>query len=274
MKLIVGNWKMHANSNEARNLASTIVNNLTEPGMNSHVSVAVCPPFPYLPLVRQIIQGTCVGLGAQNLFPEKEGAFTGEVSPSMLIDLGCKYVILGHSERRQKFSESDEFINKKVRVALSEGLHVILCIGETLSQRNSSETEAVLDRQLIYGLAGVATQYLSKLTIAYEPLWAIGRSGRHATPEQVEKAHAIIRKKFAQLFDENSAQALCIQYGGSVHPDNVAALLSTQGVDGALIGGASLNAEDFLSIIKAVSQICLSSIQGPTHQAQTKGSAA
>ena len=169
----------------------------------------------------------------------------------MLLDLGCKYVILGHSERRHKLGESDTFINQKVRVALAAGLGVIFCVGETLDQREASQTEAVLDRQLIQGLAGLAADTLTRLSIAYEPVWAIGGQGHHATPQQAQEAHAVIRRRFGQMFGEKSAQTLAIQYGGSVKPDNAAALLSRPGVDGALIGGASLNADQFLAIVRA-----------------------
>ena len=247
-KFVVGNWKMHTTAAEARRLARAIVDGM---GIEDRVSVAVCPPFPYLALVGEILKGSRVALGAQNLYPEKEGAFTGEVSPTMLLDLGCKYVILGHSERRHKLGESDTFINQKVRVALAAGLDVILCIGETLDQREADQTEAVLDRQLIQGLAGVSADTLTRLTIAYEPVWAIGKLGHHATPQQAQEAHAVIRRRFGQMFDEKSAQTLAIQYGGSVKPENAAALLGRPGVDGALIGGASLHADQFLAIVRA-----------------------
>ena len=222
-KFIVGNWKMHTTAAEASRLAKAIVDGM---GIEDRVSVAVCPPFPYLALVGEILKGSRVALGAQNLYPEKEGAFTGEVSPTMLLDLGCKYVILGHSERRHILGESDAFINQKVRVALAAGLDVILCVGETLDQRKADQTEAVLDRQLIQGLVDVSADTLTRLTIAYEPVWAIGSSGHEATPQQAQEAHALIRRRFGQIFDEKSAQTLAIQYGGSVKPENAAALLS------------------------------------------------
>ncbi|MFZ0287489.1 MAG: triose-phosphate isomerase [Candidatus Sulfotelmatobacter sp.] len=247
-KFVVGNWKMYTTAAEARRLAKAVVHGM---GIEDRVSVAVCPPFPYLALVGEILKGSRVALGAQNLYPEKEGAFTGEVSPTMLLDLGCKYVILGHSERRHKLGESDTFIDKKVRVALFAGLHVILCVGETLEQREANPTEALLVRQLTQGLAGVSPDTLTRLSIAYEPVWAIGNLEHHATPQQAEEAHAVIRRRFAQMFGEKSAQALVIQYGGSVKPENAAALLCRDGVDGALIGGASLKANQFLAIVRA-----------------------
>jgi triosephosphate isomerase len=247
-KFIVGNWKMHTTAAEATRLAKAVVDGV---GMEDRVCVGVCPPFPYLALVGEILKGSRVSLGAQNLYPENEGAFTGEVSPMMLLDLGCKYVILGHSERRQKLGESDAFINQKVRFALATGLHVILCIGETLEERGADQTEAVLDRQLMQGLAGVAAESLTQLSIAYEPLWAIGNTGHQATPQQAEDTHAIIRRRFGQMFEENAARSLVIQYGGSVKPENAASLLCRPGVDGALVGGASLNGKQFLAIIQA-----------------------
>lgn len=247
-KFIVGNWKMHTTAAAARQLAKAIVDGLDT---EARVSVAVCPPFPYLGLVGEILKGSRIALGAQNLFPEKAGAFTGEVSPTMLLDLGCQYVILGHSERRHTLGESDAFINHKVRVALGAGLDVILCLGETLDQREADQTDAVLERQLLQGLANVSAETLTHLSLAYEPVWAIGNAGHHATPRQAQDSHAVIRHRFGQLFGEESARELCIQYGGSVKPENAAALLRQRDVDGALIGGASLNAEQFLAIIRA-----------------------
>jgi len=246
-KFIIGNWKMNTTIAEAGRLAKMIVSGL---GIEDRVCVAICPPFPYLALVGEILKGSHIALGAQNLYPEMEGAFTGEVSPTMLLDVGCKYVILGHSERRHKLGETDVFINQKVLVALAANLNVILCVGETLDQRKAGQTETVLDRQLVEGLAGLSTGTLSRLIVAYEPVWAIGSTGHHATPEQVQEAHAVIRRRFGQIFGEKLAQSLAIQYGGSVKPDNAAALLSRPGVDGALIGGASLNADQFLAIIR------------------------
>ena len=165
-KFVVGNWKMYTTAAEARRLAKAIVEGV---GREDRVSVAVCPPFPYLALVGEMLKGSRVALGAQNLYPEKEGAFTGEVSPTMLLDLGCTYVILGHSERRHLLGESDAFINQKVRVTLAAGLDVILCIGETLGQRETDQTDAVLDRQLVQGLAGLSAETVTRLSIAYEP---------------------------------------------------------------------------------------------------------
>ena len=247
-KFVVGNWKMHTTAAEAEELARAVVDGV---GVEDRIAVVICPPFPYLAHVGEIVKGSRVALGAQNLYPEEEGAFTGEVSPGMLLDVGCKYVILGHSERRHKLGESDAFINQKVRVALDAGLDVILCVGETLDQRKAHQTEALLDRQLAQGLAGISTNTLPRLSIAYEPVWAIGNPSHHATPEQAHEAHEFIRHRFGQIFDDKSAQALVIQYGGSVKPENAASFFSQPGVDGALIGGASLNADQFLAIIRS-----------------------
>jgi triosephosphate isomerase (TIM) len=250
-KVVVGNWKMHTTSAEARQLAKGVANGL---GNEDDVSVILCPPFPYLALVREILKGSRIALGAQNMYPEKEGAFTGEVSPTMLLDLGCKYVILGHSERRHKLGESDAFINQKVLLALASGLDVILCVGETLEQRKANQTEALLDRQLSLGLADAPVAALPRISIAYEPVWAIGNAAHHATPQQAEDAHAILRGRFAKLFGDEAAEAVTIQYGGSVDPENAAVFLRRNGVDGALIGGASLKADQFLAIIRAAKE--------------------
>jgi fructose-bisphosphate aldolase, class I len=247
-KFVIGNWKMYTTFAEARKLAKAIVDGV---GNDDCLTVVICPPFPYLAIVGEILKGSCVALGAQNLYPEKEGAFTGEVSPAMLLDLGCKYVILGHSERRQKLNESDAFINQKVLAALAAGLDVILCVGETLDQREAKQTESVLDRQLIQGLAGLSRDTMTRLSIAYEPVWAIGISGHQATPQQAQMEHAVIRRRISQLFGERTAQTVAISYGGSVNPENAAALFSQQGVDGVLIGADSLNADQLLDIAQA-----------------------
>lgn len=250
-KVVVGNWKMHTTAAEATQLASGVVNGLRS---EDQVSVILCPPFPYLAPVGEILKGSRVTLGAQNMYPEKEGAFTGEVSPTMLLDLGCRYVILGHSERRHKLGESDAFIHQKVRFSLACGLDVILCVGETLEQRKANQTEALLDRQLNLGLADVPVDALPRISVAYEPVWAIGNAEHHATPQQAEDAHAILRGRFAKLFGEEAAEAVTIQYGGSVEPDNAAEFLRRNGVDGALIGGASLRTDQFLAIIRAAKE--------------------
>ncbi len=246
-KFIAGNWKMYTTGDAAEQLAAGVAQGLEG---ETRVTVAVCPPFPYLGRVAPALKGSVVGLGAQNLYPEKEGAFTGEVSPVMLADIGCQYAIVGHSERRQKFGETDAFINKKVHAGLAAGLKIILCIGETLAERAADQTENILDAQVTASLAGINGETLAKITLAYEPVWAIG-TGQNATPEQAQDAHAFIRQRVGQLCGAAAAQALVIQYGGSVKPDNAASLLSQPDVDGALVGGASLQVESFLAIIRA-----------------------
>jgi triosephosphate isomerase len=219
-------------------------------GKETRVDVAVCPPFPYLSRVFQVVKGTPVALGGQNLYPEKEGAFTGEVSPPMLVDVGCTFVILGHSERRHGLGEADAFINRKVHAALAAGLKPILCIGETLDERKANRTNDVLAGQLAGSLANVSAGQLANVVVAYEPVWAIG-TGVVATPEQAQEAHAFVRKHIGTLVGADAAQKLVIQYGGSVKPDNAATLLKLPDVDGALVGGASLKAGDFLKIVQA-----------------------
>jgi triosephosphate isomerase len=246
-KFIAGNWKMNTASITGELLAAEIVKGLAG---DASVTVAVCPPFPFLGRVGQAVLGSPVALGAQNCYPKNDGAFTGEVSPAMLVDVGCEYVILGHSERRQIFKESDAFINEKVHAALKAGLKVILCIGETLDERQGNRTETVLDTQLTGSLANVTAELLAKMVVAYEPVWAIG-TGVNATPQQAQDAHFFVRKRVGHLVSEAAAQALVIQYGGSVKPDNAPILLGQADVDGALVGGASLKASDFLAIIKA-----------------------
>jgi triosephosphate isomerase len=246
-KFVAGNWKMYTTLAAARQLAAAVVKGV---GAERRVRVAVCPPFPYLLAVGEVLRGSAVALGAQNAYCEKEGAFTGEVAPPMLVDAGCTYVILGHSERRHKFGETDALINRKVHAALAAGLQVILCLGETLEERQANRTEAVLDAQLSGSLTGMDAAKLANVVLAYEPVWAIG-TGQNATPEQAQQAHAFVRRRIANQFGEEAAARLPIQYGGSVKPDNAAALLHQPDVDGGLIGGASLKADDFLAIVRA-----------------------
>jgi triosephosphate isomerase len=236
---------MFTTAASARELAGAIARGVTA----DRVRVAVCPPFPYLSVVGDALKGSRVGLGAQNLYPASEGAFTGEISPAMLKDVGCRYVIVGHSERRHILGESDEFINRKVRAGLEAGLDVIFCVGETLDERKADRTELVLERQLTEGLSGVAFNSLSRLSIAYEPVWAIG-TGQVATPQQAQAAHHYLRGRFGRLFSEAAAERLIIQYGGSAKPENVAELFGQPDVDGALVGGASLKADLFLAIVR------------------------
>jgi triosephosphate isomerase len=246
-KFVAGNWKMYTTTATARQLATAVVRGL---GDEKRVAVAVCPPAPYLSVVAEALRDTSVALGAQNCYCEKEGAFTGEISPAMLVDVGCRYVILGHSERRHKLGESDAFINRKVHAALAAGLEVILCLGETLEERQANRTETVLHTQLTGSLAGLEATALRRVVLAYEPVWAIG-TGQNATPQQAQQAHAFIRGQIRQRFGEEAAASLPIQYGGSVKPDNAASLFGQADVDGGLIGGASLNADQFLAIVRA-----------------------
>jgi triosephosphate isomerase (TIM) len=245
-KFIAGNWKMYTSPGGARELAAAVAKGVTD----ERVAVAVCPPFPWLPGVAEVLRGTRVSLGAQNCHYAAEGAYTGDVAPQMLLEAGCKYVIVGHSERRHGIGEPDLFLNRKVKAALKAGLSVIFCIGESLAEREGKQTEDVLAFQLAAGLATLDRALLPKLVVAYEPVWAIG-TGKNATPEQAQEVHLFIRKQFSRAFGEESAGSLLIQYGGSVKPDNAAAILKQPDVDGALVGGASLKADSFLAIVNA-----------------------
>lgn len=218
------------------------------------VDVGVCPPFVYLAAIGEKLRGASVALGAQNVSAEKPGAFTGETAIEMLLDVGVKWVILGHSERRQFFGDTDEVINKKVLASLERGLSVIFCIGELLADRQSNRTESVLETQLSAGLQNLTSAQMEHLVIAYEPVWAIG-TGVTATPEQAEETHAFIRKWLAGRFGPSVADATRIQYGGSVKADNAKELLAKPDIDGALVGGASLKADQFLAIVKAAREV-------------------
>jgi triosephosphate isomerase (TIM) len=244
---IAGNWKM----NMLRNSSMALVHGLLEQlPHGAQVEVAVCPPHVYLHDVGAALAGSQIGLGAQNMHHEKEGAFTGEVSGPQLRDLGCKYVILGHSERRQFFGETDASINAKLFAALSVGLVPIVCVGETLAEREAGDTENVITTQTRGSLAKLSAEQAAGIVIAYEPVWAIG-TGKTATPGQAEEVHAHIRQLLGELFGSQTAQKIRIQYGGSVKADNAAELLSQPNIDGALVGGASLKADGFAAIVKA-----------------------
>jgi triosephosphate isomerase len=249
-KFVAGNWKMFTTQATAARLAEVVAQGVAH---EDRVRVAVCPPFPYLLPVGDVLRGGKVALGAQNLYPENEGAFTGEVSPTMLVDVGVRFVILGHSERRHKLGETNSFINRKVVAALAAGLQVIFCVGETLEEREGDNTYTVLTTQLQSGLAGVTAADLARVVVAYEPVWAIG-TGRNATPQQAQETHAFIRAQIASGFGEESARTLPIQYGGSAKADNAASLMSQPDVDGALVGGASLQADQFLAIVQAAAR--------------------
>lgn len=247
-QIIAGNWKMHTDLAEATILVEGIKAALAEGEVSREV--VVCPPFTGLSTVADLIEDTDVRLGAQNMYFEPKGAFTGEVSPLMLTDVGCHYVILGHSERREYFSESDALINQKIKAAFQYDLIPILCVGESLAQREANETQSFIDSQLTAGLEGLTAEQVSQMVIAYEPIWAIG-TGKTATAEQAGEVCTAIRAKVAPLFDAATAEALRIQYGGSVKGSNAKEILSQPDIDGALVGGASLKADDFMAIIKA-----------------------
>jgi triosephosphate isomerase len=214
--------------------------------------MAVCPPSCYLDAVGQVVAGSKIALGAQNMYHEKDGAFTGELSAAMLCDLGCKYVILGHSERRHILGETDAAINKKVHAALAAGLIPIVCVGELLSEREAGETLAVIRRQFDGSLANVTPDQMKTIVIAYEPVWAIG-TGKVATPQQAEEVHLALRKIVAERYNGSIADVVRMQYGGSVKPDNAAELLKQPNIDGALVGGASLKVDQFMGIIAGAS---------------------
>ena len=244
---VAGNWKMNKGPAQADALAAALKAALVD---QVAVDVAVAPTAIAIPGVAARLKHTGIHVAAQNLHPEISGAYTGELPGEMLREAGCSYAIIGHSERRHIFGETDEFINKKVHAAFRAGLLPILCVGETLAQRQSGNEEAVVTGQLAAGLAGLAPDQLAAVTIAYEPVWAIG-TGHTASPEQAQSMHATIRQWLATNFPAFVARQLRIQYGGSVKPHNAASLLSQPDIDGALVGGASLDASSFVSIIKA-----------------------
>jgi triosephosphate isomerase (TIM) len=243
--LIAGNWKMYKTVGEAVALVEALLRGL---GDTADREVLVCPPFTALHAVAPVLLGTPIALGAQDMFYEEQGAYTGAISPLMLRDVGCTYVIVGHSERRQIFGEDDALVNRKLRAALSHGLRSILCVGETKPQRDAGQAEPVVVGQLRAGLAGVDAAALASVVIAYEPVWAIG-TGDTATPGDAQAMHATLRRTLADLYGAEAAAQVRIQYGGSVKPDNVDELMAQPDIDGALVGGASLTAESFLRIV-------------------------
>ena len=247
-KVIAGNWKMNKDLHKSQKLVSEIINGL---GKDNKADVIVCPPFTSLSEVSTLLKGTQIKLGAQNMYYEESGAYTGEVSADMLKSVGCEYVILGHSERRVIFNEADELINKKIKAALAKGLKPIFCIGELLEQRENGETMQVVSRQVENGLEGISAEQMKNVIIAYEPVWAIG-TGKTATPQQAQEVHSFIRELVAKKFSASVAENIIIQYGGSVKPENAGELLSQKDIDGALVGGACLKADSFLGIIASV----------------------
>lgn len=245
--LVAGNWKMNhlvAAAVETVQALRPLV------AGTSGVEIVVCPAFTALYAVGRALVGSNIALGAQDCYIKESGAYTGEISPQMLRDVGCTWTIVGHSERRQYFGESDEFLNAKLRFALESGLKVMYCIGETLEERRTGEMNNVLTRQVSEGLKGLKEPDFGNLAIAYEPVWAIG-TGVTATPEQAQEAHGFVRGLVREHFGESVAERLRIQYGGSVKPDNAADLMRMPDVDGSLVGGASLKANDFAAIVKA-----------------------
>lgn len=249
--IIAGNWKMYKNVNEAVELANDIKRDSFD---MDNVEIIVCPPFVDLSDVGEMLLESNVAMGAQNCYWENEGAFTGEISVPMLKSVGCRYVIVGHSERRKYFGETDETVNRKISAVIDNGLVPIMCVGETLEEREALRTMEVVKTQVTGGLNGFGEAYIDQLIIAYEPVWAIG-TGRTATPDQAQEVHAMIRALLGELYTASLAESKCILYGGSVKPGNIEDLMSEKDIDGGLIGGASLKAADFTDIVKSTSKL-------------------
>jgi triosephosphate isomerase len=243
--VIAGNWKLYKTTAEALGLVSSLIPLVKN---TSGVEIVVAPVFTVLGNVNGALSGTNINLAAQDCFWEEEGAYTGEVSPRMLRDAGCSHVIIGHSERRQFFCESDETVNRKIRAALNEGLIVLFCIGETLAEREADKTFVILKKQISGGLAGISRDQLANIIVAYEPVWAIG-TGRTATDTQAQETHSFIRDFLSGLYDNETSDNMRILYGGSVKPENIKGLMTQPDIDGALVGGASLKAESFAAIV-------------------------
>ncbi len=249
--IIAGNWKMYKTITEAIELANGLKRELMD---CTSLDIVLCPNYIALEEVQEVVYGTSIKVGAQNVFWQKEGAFTGEVSAAMIKDAGCDYVIIGHSERRQYFAETNETVNKKIAHVLEHGLIPIVCVGENLKERESDKTFQVVEDHVKGALKGFTKEQLKDLIIAYEPVWAIG-TGKTATPEQAQEVHKFIREIMTKLFDEEFSGNIRIQYGGSVKPENVKDLMSRADIDGALVGGASLKVDSFVEIIKTTEGI-------------------
>ncbi len=247
-QIIAGNWKMNMTQAEAILLVEQIKEALVQLSLDKEV--VVCPPFTALTTVLDLVDETDIQVGAQNMYYADNGAYTGEVAPPMLAEIGCNYVILGHSERRQYFGETDELINKKLKAAFSHAITPILCVGESLEQRETNETKRFIYSQLEKGLKDIKADEVARMVIAYEPIWAIG-TGKTATAVQAGEVCTAIREKIAHMYNEETADFVRIQYGGSVKGDNAASILDQKDIDGALVGGAALKADEFISIIKA-----------------------
>jgi triosephosphate isomerase len=250
-KIIAANWKMNMTQAEATAFVATF---LLEMGESTEVEVVIVPPFTAIEVVNSALeQAPQIKVGAQNMYWERFGAFTGEISPAMLRDLFVRYVVLGHSERRTLFGETDEIVNRKVHAAHEATLRPIVCIGETLEQRERGDVEKVLEKQLKGSLAGLGSKELLETVVAYEPVWAIG-TGKTATVAQAQEAHAFIRNTLSDMCDDNTAEKIRIQYGGSVKPDNTRSLMTQRDIDGALVGGASLDPRSFAQIVQAAQE--------------------
>ena len=246
LPFIAGNWKMNKTVGEALDLVRELKGSISNV---QGVEVAIAPPFTALDAVRKELEGSLIRLAAQNLFYEEKGAYTGEVSPEMIKEVGCHYAIIGHSERRQFFGETDETVNRRIKAALGHDLKVVFCVGETLKEREERKTFAVIQRQVELGLKDLGQREMKRVVVAYEPVWAIG-TGRTATPQQAQEVHQFIREKIEQLHSREMAEEVRIQYGGSVTPENVKGLMNEEDIDGALVGGASLKAESFSKIVR------------------------
>lgn len=247
---VAGNWKMNnliADSLSLVNALKPLVEKITS------VDIAVCPAYTSLHAVSGALAGSNIQLGAQNVYVKESGAYTGEISPKMLLDAGCSWTIIGHSERRHIIGETDAFLNEKLRFALANGLKVMFCIGELLEERKGGAMESVLEHQVVKGLEGLTASELKQVVIAYEPVWAIG-TGETATPDQAEEVHVFVRTLVANLFGREAAAEMRIQYGGSVKPDNARELISRENVDGFLVGGAALKADSFAAIVSACAE--------------------
>ncbi len=251
--IIAGNWKMYKTIPEAIELSNGLKRELFKLDKEA-IEIVLCPPYTALSEVAEIISESNIQLGGQDVYWQEEGAFTGEVSPKMLRDIGCDFVIIGHSERRQYFYETNDTVNKKVKAALNAGLKPIMCVGETLAQRERNETFKVIDDHVLNGLKDISAGDILNVVIAYEPVWAIG-TGKTASPAQAQEVHGYIRKLLAKMYNQDTADALRIQYGGSVKPDNIIELMNQPDVDGALVGGASLKVDSFSDLVRKANQV-------------------
>jgi len=249
--IIAGNWKMYKNLKDGQDLAVALRRDLYK---IENVDIVICPPFTLLAYLADALETSNIGVGGQDLYWQEEGAFTGEVSPTMLKDAGCQYVIIGHSERRQFFGETNETVNKKIKAALKCGLTSIVCVGENLQEREANKTFKVIEDHVNNGLSGISASDMLKLVVAYEPVWAIG-TGKTATPEQAQEVHKFIRDLLKKNYSQEVADSVRIQYGGSVKPENIIELMNKPDVDGALVGGASLKADSFSAIVTKASEV-------------------